>query len=381
MNKKILSKLIIIGGFLGTGKTTTILSLAKKLVNTGKKVGIVTNDQGSNLVDTNFLSSNGLEVLAVEGSCFCCNFNEFAEKVAELQKKSDIDVILCEPVGSCTDLIATIFRPLTANMGYILSDFTENFSLAPLIVVAEPKRIKRYMKDNNSNNSSEINYLFQKQLEEANIIAVNKCDMYDESDIAEVKKYLTEKFRGVQVLEISAKDNINTDILLEYALGKEFADNSILDIDYERYAKAEAELGWLNLSCLVVSKNEETFDINAKMREFMLKVGTAFSSIDSQESINAHLKCYAVAQNDFYKASIIDNITSVDENEIEENSIMSNRYKECNIIVNARIKTAPENLRKVCEDNINYVFGDFDIKYLNFECFSPKEPNPTFGRR
>jgi len=377
MNKKNIeksnkvSRLIIVGGFLGTGKTTTILSLAKKLIAAGKKVGIVTNDQGSNLVDTNFLTANGLEVLAVEGSCFCCSFNEFTEKVAELRKNSDVDVLLCEPVGSCTDLIATIFRPLAENMGYVLSDFSENFSLSPLVIVAEPKRIRRYMKDNSS---SEINYLFQKQLEEANIIAVNKCDMYDKAEIAEIKKYLEEKFKGVQVLEISAKDDINIDVLLEYALGGEFADNAVLDIDYKRYAKAEAELGWLNLSCLITST--EAFDINAKMREYMTKVGTAFSDADSQESIIAHLKCYAVAQNDFYKASIVDEI-----NFIDENSIMRGSYRECNIIVNARIKTTPENLRKVCEDSTNSVFGEFDVKYLNIECFSPKEPNPTFIKR
>ena len=378
MNKKEinkLSKLVIIGGFLGTGKTTTILSLARKLLDSGKKIGIVTNDQGSDLVDTNFLSANGLEVLAVEGSCFCCSFNEFTEKVAELRKKSEVDVLLCEPVGSCTDLIATIFKPLTENRGYILSDFSENFSLSPLVIVAEPKRITRYMKDNSD---SEINYLFQKQLEEANIIAVNKCDMYDKAEIDRIKKYLAEKFKGVQVLEISAKNDINIDVLLEYALGGEFSGNALLDIDYKRYAKAEAELGWLNLSCLVASKNGETFDINAKMREYMTKFGGAFSNSDLRESLIAHLKCYAVAQNDFYKASIVDDLNA---NSIDENNIMSGNYKECNIIVNARIKTTPEVLRKVCEENINVVFGEFDVKYLNLECFSPKEPMPTFGRK
>ncbi|MBZ9686026.1 CobW-like GTP-binding protein [Clostridium estertheticum] len=52
------AELIVVGGFLGAGKTTSILSIAKYLISSGKKVGIVTNDQGSELVDTNFSRKN-----------------------------------------------------------------------------------------------------------------------------------------------------------------------------------------------------------------------------------------------------------------------------------------------------------------------------------
>ncbi|MDR0287724.1 MAG: cobalamin synthesis protein P47K, partial [Clostridiales bacterium] len=97
-----MTKLIIIGGFLGSGKTTVILELAKRFLSLGQKVGIVTNDQGSELVDTEFLRANGLSVLEVTGGCFCCNFDEFTRKVEELAKSEMPDVILAEPVGSCT---------------------------------------------------------------------------------------------------------------------------------------------------------------------------------------------------------------------------------------------------------------------------------------
>ena len=106
------TELIIVGGFLGSGKTTSILSIAKYLLNSGKKIGIVTNDQGSDLVDTNFLEKFGLTVLEVTGGCFCCNFDEFIRKIRDLAEDEMPDVILAEPVGSCTDLIATIFKPI-----------------------------------------------------------------------------------------------------------------------------------------------------------------------------------------------------------------------------------------------------------------------------
>lgn len=131
-------KLAVIGGFLGAGKTTVILGLAKKLIEQGKKVGIVTNDQGSNLVDTNFLKAGGFPVLEVAGGCFCCNFGEFTEKVNTLARTELPDIILAEPVGSCTDLVATIFRPFQLKRA-------NEFSLSPLCVIVDPKRVKRLM--------------------------------------------------------------------------------------------------------------------------------------------------------------------------------------------------------------------------------------------
>lgn len=103
-------RLGIIGGFLGAGKTTLILNLAKKYREQGLKIGIVTNDQGSELVDTEFLRSEGFSVVEVEGGCFCCNFDLFTEKIEGLAEANIPDIILAEPVGSCTDLIATIFK-------------------------------------------------------------------------------------------------------------------------------------------------------------------------------------------------------------------------------------------------------------------------------
>src|SRR5687767_8050856 len=102
----------MIGGFLGAGKTTTIGRLARHYTTAGKKVAIVTNDQTTDLVDTHNLRSQGFHVGEVAGACFCCNFNELTATVEKLTTDSLPDVILAEPVGSCTDLVATVIRPL-----------------------------------------------------------------------------------------------------------------------------------------------------------------------------------------------------------------------------------------------------------------------------
>ena len=60
----------MIGGFLGAGKTTTLVRLARDYVEQGYRVGIVTNDQADNLVDTHLFRAEGFPVQEVPGACF-----------------------------------------------------------------------------------------------------------------------------------------------------------------------------------------------------------------------------------------------------------------------------------------------------------------------
>ncbi|NBP81810.1 cobalamin biosynthesis protein P47K, partial [bacterium] len=102
----------MIGGFLGAGKTTSILQFAQWLTDRGLKVGLVTNDQGGSLVDTALASAHDLPVEEIVGGCFCCRFNSLVEAADSLVGEAAPDVLIAEPVGSCTDLVATVSLPL-----------------------------------------------------------------------------------------------------------------------------------------------------------------------------------------------------------------------------------------------------------------------------
>ncbi len=99
-------RFIMLGGFLGAGKTTTLLRLALSLQRKGLRVGLITNDQGRELVDTAMLRSLGFATEEISGGCFCCRFNSLVEAADKLTEASAPDVIIAEPVGSCTDLVA-----------------------------------------------------------------------------------------------------------------------------------------------------------------------------------------------------------------------------------------------------------------------------------
>ena len=130
------TKLILVGGFLAAGKTTMLNAIAGRLTGRGFTVGLITNDQVADLVDTAILTCTGVEVREVSGSCFCCNFPGFMKAVESLID-AGCDMIVAEPVGSCTDLSATILQPI--------KDKFADLDLAPLTVLIDPVRLKEAM--------------------------------------------------------------------------------------------------------------------------------------------------------------------------------------------------------------------------------------------
>src|SRR5437867_9619651 len=119
------ARYIMIGGFLGAWKTTCVAKLARSLSDRGLRIGLITNDQGSELVDTAMLRSRGFATEEIPGGCFCCRFHSLVGAANKLTAASRPDVFIAEPVGSCTDLVATVTYPLRRMYG-------DNFAIARL---------------------------------------------------------------------------------------------------------------------------------------------------------------------------------------------------------------------------------------------------------
>ncbi|MGE3805404.1 MAG: GTP-binding protein, partial [Gemmataceae bacterium] len=152
-------RFIMVGGFLGAGKTTTLSRLARHFQSLGQRVGLVTNDQAQDLVDTNNLRSQGFSVEEVPGACFCCRFDELVGKVEQIADRERPEIILAEPVGSCTDLVATVVQPLKDLYG-------ARFQVAPYPVLFKPSHGLRILRNQaEAGFSPKAAYIFHKQLE------------------------------------------------------------------------------------------------------------------------------------------------------------------------------------------------------------------------
>lgn len=221
-------RVYVVGGFLGAGKTTAIRALARLLRAQGERVAIVTNDQGEALVDTMLCRHDGLEVTEIPGGCFCCRYADLEQALLEAEW-TGATVALAEAVGSCTDLVATVLSPLIARRGARLD-------IAPLSVAVDAARLAEL---DRGGFSDDIRYLYDKQIEEADVVVVTKADL----DPPDVTARIQSLRPGAAVVRLSATTGQGlTDWLAAAPL--ELA--RPLDIDYDRYASAEAELGWAN---------------------------------------------------------------------------------------------------------------------------------------
>ena len=231
-------RFIALGGFLGAGKTTTILAAAKQLEAQGRAVAVITNDQGTSLVDTKLVRSQLDAVAEVTGGCFCCRFEDLMTVADRLLADATVDTVIAEAVGSCTDLQATVLRPLRKYYG-------DRFQVAPLTTIVDPQRLRGFaLAAERGEPESDMSYLFGHQLAEADVVAVNKNDLLGASERDELVSRLRDRYPNAKVLAYSAKTTDGLDALLQ--AWDESPTSATVDIDYDRYAAAEAELAWFN---------------------------------------------------------------------------------------------------------------------------------------
>ena len=350
------AKLIIIGGFLGAGKTSLLWDTAKKIKESGGSVGLITNDQASGLVDTAFLETGPDLVREVSGSCFCCNFNGFADAVMYIRDKNKGGVIIAEPVGSCADLSATLMQPVKAK-------YSEFIDLAPLTVLADPARLKEIL----AGASSLADYIILKQFEEADIILINKTDLISKDELAGLIKRTCEKWGGTTVLSASVKTGEGLNKWFNIVTQAKEAGTKIADVDYDIYAEGEAAFGWLNIS----------FSISPEMNleKSASNLLSALSRRFDEINVNVgHVKFILETGN----KQIIANITGKADTASLRKFDRISGNEAAALTVNARVEMPPRELEVIVQEEVNNAFGSRNCKITALNSLIPGRPKPTF---
>jgi G3E family GTPase len=355
-------RFIMVGGFLGAGKTTTLARLARYYMNRGQRVGLITNDQAQDLVDTNHLRSQGFPVEEVAGACFCCRFDDLMGKVSLLTENERPDVILAEPVGSCTDLVATVVQPLKDLYG-------DRFQVAPYAVIFKPSHGLRILRNEGGGFSPKAAYIFTKQLEEADAVLINRIDELSTAAQEELAALVSGKYPGTPVLRVSAKTGQGFEALTELLDQEGDFGRKILDIDYDTYAEGEAELGWLNSSAHVSAAapfalDQLLFEVVQRLQEALQRQGGEV----------AHLKVIGLSDTSFGVANLVSSGTK------PELSLASQgQVREADLIVNARVAIDPDLLeievRRAVESACQARKGRADFRQT--QSLRPGRPTPT----
>ncbi len=361
------TRFVLIGGFLGAGKTTLIGQLARRYMADGQRVGIITNDQADDLVDTQNLRSQGFDVGEVAGACFCCSFDELVATADRLAGEEAPDVILAEPVGSCTDLVATVILPLQQLLG-------DRFELAPFGVLLKPSHGRLILGDQRSQRSGfspQAEYIFRKQLEEADYLMIGRKDQLKDAEIDALRAALADVAPGVPIVAVSPREGDGVDEVLGYIESPMAAGQRLLEIDYDLYADGEAELGWVNLSAHVATERQAV-DLDLLASDLVGGIG---EQIVEQGGQIAHLKVSVLGGDAQAVANVVSNDSGVDVGLLASRQVTGNLQ----LIVNARVAIDPAALETACRKTLQSVATAYHLRVDSVTAFSlrPGRPTPT----
>jgi hypothetical protein len=335
---------VLVGGFLGAGKTTLILAAARELQQRGLRSAMVWNDQGKDLVDSKYAALAGMRSGEVTGGCFCCRLSGLIDAMSELCAYAP-DVIFAEPVGSCTDLSATVLRPLLA--------YSDTYQLSPLTVLVDPLRARSMLE---TDADPDMRFLFDKQLQEADLVCFTKSDLspeYPETSAPHVRQLSAKTGQGVAAW------------LNEVLSGTIATGDQALAIDYSEYARAEAALAWLNLRAV--------FEPHGGLSPAMF-LGPLLDRLDNALTAKkisiAHLKAIVSSPSGFLKAAICGN----GQEPTVDGDLGASPALRLELLLNLRAVGEPSQVRGIVEQELYAV--DSGPSQCAMDCFRPAAPVP-----
>jgi G3E family GTPase len=358
----------MIGGFLGAGKTTAVAKLAQRLTEQGLKVGLITNDQGRELVDTQMLRAKGFATEEIPGGCFCCRFNSLVDAAGKLTTATQPDVFIAEPVGSCTDLVATVTYPLRRIYG-------DRFIIAPVSVLVDPVRAARVLGIEGGGNFSEkVIYIYKKQLEEADILVINKTDLLSPERVEQLRAALAAQFPRAEIRAVSARTGGELDAWFAQLTDKEHGAGPTMEVDYDVYADGEALLGWLNATAELAATTAFDADrvltaiardIQDRLRAQRAEVAHLKMTYSPDEALAGEIAVVNLVRNDF----------------VPELSLkLPEPSKRGQLIINLRAEDSPDTLAAAVRESLRVVqeqFPTLEIQLHHLEHFRPGRPTPT----
>ncbi len=352
----------LVGGFLGSGKTTAIIGAAGQLMAAGRRVGVVTNDQGKYLVDTAFVSRQGIPTVEVTGGCFCCRYEDLERHLDGLQASARPDIVFAESVGSCADLVATVIKPL-------LELRRKDPARPSLSVFADGRLLRQRLLGGPWLFSEDVGYIFDKQLEEAGLLVINKMDLLDAPATEELETLARRRFSTKSLRFQNSLDPASLAAWLkELETGAGTFPGPSLDIDYTRYGAGEARLAWLD--------EEVALDLPpGKGRAVLIAIiGAIMEGLGQRQAPVGHVKFLIRGETGEHKVSFAAPAETHWQEQLPP--LMDDHLT---LLINARVEIEASSLRQIVRDALEASArqGDFTYASTSRAAFHPGFPRPT----
>ena len=198
-------KFAVFSGFLGSGKTSTMVSLADYYEENYKgRAALIVNDLGSpGLADCWFVEHSGCTNSEISGDCICYKNEELMDTLNSLFDEG-CELVVSDIPGFGVGALEHVYHGLSEK-------FPGQCELAPFTVFVEPRTVELLR----SGFNEDLRYILHTQLLEADLIVLNKTDTISESEKQEYKCWLEEHYPLAKTICISARTRDNMDLLVK----------------------------------------------------------------------------------------------------------------------------------------------------------------------
>ena len=355
------TRMLVLGGYLGAGKTTLAINLAKQLKEKrNKSVSIIMNDQGDVLVDTEYSKDAGFDTKDIMGGCFCTNFDKFVSSARTLVTTGRPDVIIAEPIGTSTNIMSSVVAPMR-------SLHPDEFSIAPFTVVVDCVRALDILSEKKERDVDTVDIIPAHQIREAEIVILSKADLVEKDTISKIKQEIDKILPGIRMFESSSVDLRNMDAIMDMVLSDELSTKAPTGEQNKGFAFEKAKLGWYSGTFDLIPKDD--VDMYSLETDLMKGVAAEYGV----KSI-VHVKVIVESPESAAKMSMV-------EANIQVDGIYGSRYIKTpgKLVLNARIVSPPKRLEDTMRRLISEVQERYPMELVKTgeKCFTPKPESPS----
>ena len=349
-----MKKFAVFSGFLGSGKTTTMMALTDYYTAHHGRAAMISNDlgHGVTLADHRYARLCGCNASEMTDECICYQNENLADRLRSYYDEG-CELVISDIPGFGVGALEHVYHGLTEK-------YPGEFDLAPFTVLVEPRTVA-ILRDGTG---GDLEYLYDTQLVEADLIVLNKCDLMDENRREEDVRWLRGRYPEAEVLCISALRAEGLEELSQ-ALARGKASMRRPEIGYggEAFRAAMGRISEFYLQFrAVVCCND--FDGNAWLSEM---AGALKTEIEKAGYEVPHFKLLAwEPEGDFGKVDLLGT-----EREIEVNHRFARPCTDLAAVLNDSAVCPAGTLEQVAMETVRTVSDRYQLELTVFkkECF------------
>lgn len=266
-------KIIVVGGFLGSGKTTALIRLGTYYASIGRSVGIIVNEIGEIGIDGDIISRYGLETKEITSGCICCSLKTSLRATLLLMVENySPDVVIIESTG--------VAYPGAIRDEIMLMNLPMEYEMAPLLTLFDGSRFKQILK--------EIKNFAAQQLAQAEVIAVSKADLIDGTMLPVIETAVHQVNPQAEIITLSSKRPESLAQLITLLEQRQNTEAHLSELK-----KILADDGSLLMLGSVRKNSVEASGVGSFSTEYMLKAETLknFEHSDFENIVRSVISC------------------------------------------------------------------------------------------